>query len=66
MSADEEAALRITVGRGYFSKSKRDEFLNHLRLEKRLNYLNDSFSGTLQRGYGRGLRRRYSGDLYMV
>lgn len=40
MSAAEEAAFRMTVGRGHFSRSKKDKFLNHLRLEKRFNGLN--------------------------
>ncbi|XP_011315004.1 uncharacterized protein [Fopius arisanus] len=43
MSATEEAAFRMTVGRGHFSRSKKDKFLNHLRLEKRLNGLNREF-----------------------
>ncbi|XP_046411321.1 uncharacterized protein LOC124175290 isoform X1 [Neodiprion fabricii] len=66
MSAEEEAALRMTVGRGHFSRSKKDRFLNHLRLEKRLNGLSDNFCGANHRGRGGITGRRYSGDLYRV
>ncbi|XP_012262204.2 uncharacterized protein LOC105689624 isoform X1 [Athalia rosae] len=68
MSADEEAALRMTVGRGHFSRSKKDRFLNHLRLEKRLNILNNTFcnAANIERGRGKNNGRRYSGDLYRI
>ncbi|XP_034939100.1 uncharacterized protein [Chelonus insularis] len=63
MSAAEEAAFRMTVGRGYFSKSKKDEFLNHLRLEKRLNDLNREFFDLACRAHARSIHRHHSGDL---
>ncbi|XP_015108699.1 uncharacterized protein LOC107035664 isoform X2 [Diachasma alloeum] len=53
MSAAEEAAFRMTVGRGHFSRSKKDKFLNHLRLEKRLNGLNREFFELACRAHSR-------------
>ncbi|XP_023288221.1 uncharacterized protein LOC105695955 [Orussus abietinus] len=64
MSADEEAAFRMTVGRGHFSRSKKDRFLNHLRLEKRLNEINDKFFDVDFRGHS--LPRRHSGELRKI
>lgn len=66
MSAAEEAAFRMTVGRGHFSRSKKDRFLNHLRLEKRLNGLNKEFFELACRAHTRSLRRRHSGDLRRI
>ncbi|XP_043484763.1 uncharacterized protein LOC122512771 [Leptopilina heterotoma] len=57
MTAAEEAALRITVGRGHFSQSKKDRFLNNLRLEKRLNDLNNDFFGAVCRAHCHTLPR---------
>ncbi|XP_015595502.1 uncharacterized protein LOC107267859 [Cephus cinctus] len=62
----EQVAFRLTVGRGYFSRSKKDRFLNHLRLEKRLNDLSNPFFEMSYRGHGRALQRRHSGDLYRI
>ncbi|KAG7189091.1 hypothetical protein KM043_008668 [Ampulex compressa] len=66
MSAAEETAFRLTVGRGHFSRSKKDKFLNHLRLEKRLNDMNKDFFdvGRIAR-YG-NFKRSSSGDLRRI
>ncbi|CAG5101140.1 Protein of unknown function [Cotesia congregata] len=66
MSAAEEAAFRMTVGRGHFSRSKKDRFLNHLRLEKRLNDLNREFFELTCRAHSRSLYRHHSGDLRKI
>lgn len=66
LSAAEEAAFRMTVGRGHFSRSKKDRFLNNLRLEKRLNGLNKEFFELACRAHTRSLRRRHSGDLRRI
>ncbi|XP_001603389.2 uncharacterized protein DDB_G0281497 [Nasonia vitripennis] len=74
MSAEEEEAFRLTVGRGHFSRSKKDRFLNHLRLEKRLNDLNNDYFGLACKGHHhhhhhhrhRHLQRRHSGDLHRI
>lgn len=57
MTPAEEAAFRITVGRGHFSQSKKDRFLNNLRLEKRLNDLNNDFFGAVCRAHCHTLPR---------
>ena len=57
MSAAEEAAFRITVGRGHFSRSKKDRFLNNLRLEKRLNELNNDYFSAACRAHCHTLPR---------
>ena len=67
MSAEEEEAFRLTVGRGHFTRSKKDQFLNHLRLEKRLNEINNGYLdlGRKARRH-RSLHRRHSGDLHRL
>ena len=62
MSAAEEAAFRMTVGRGHFSRSKKDKYLNHLRLEKRLNGLNKEFFDLACRAHKRSLQSHHSGE----
>lgn len=57
MSAAEEAAFRITVGRGHFSRSKKYRFLNNLRLEKRLNEMNNDYFGAACRAHCHTLPR---------
>ncbi|XP_066602182.1 uncharacterized protein [Prorops nasuta] len=64
MSAAEEAAFRLTVGRGHFSRSKKDKFLNHLRLEKRLNDLNKEFFEVAYRAQRHTLPRCNPGSLH--
>ncbi|XP_043280934.1 uncharacterized protein [Venturia canescens] len=66
LTAAEEAAFRMTIGRGHFSRSKKDRFLNNLRLEKRLNGLNKEFFELACRAHTRSLRRRHSGDLRRI
>ncbi|KAK0174039.1 hypothetical protein PV328_007157 [Microctonus aethiopoides] len=63
ITAAEEAAFRMTAGRGHFSRSKKDRFLNNLRLEKRLNDFNQEFFDPAFRIHSRSLHRHHSGDL---
>ncbi|XP_014233077.1 AF4/FMR2 family member 4-like isoform X2 [Trichogramma pretiosum] len=50
MIAAEKEAFRRTCARGYFTRSKKDRFLNHLRMEKRLNDHNlEAFGIALKR-----------------
>ncbi|XP_011502226.1 PREDICTED: uncharacterized protein LOC105365696 isoform X2 [Ceratosolen solmsi marchali] len=66
MTAEEEEDFRLTLGRGYFSRSKKDRFLNHLRLEKRLNDLSNEYFGVVRNSHRRNLQRRHSGDLHRI
>jgi hypothetical protein len=67
MSPEEEEIFRLTVGRGHLSRSKKERFLNHLRLEKRLNDLSNEYFGIACKSHHRGaLQRRHSGELHRI